>query len=290
MAKKNKKAEAPVEKKAKKTKKAKKAPVDNGVVIMGHPIRNLLIAALAGIILGGVLIGATYAYVGGITAVSDIIGSYFGIVMGALVAILGVVYIIVYFKRPGALGEYHYEFGIGLAAVVTGAYLAVGGLLGSGTDLSVSTGMVYRVIGILVLVDGILKVQYSLDMLRMKFAGWWLQLVLGILGLGLGVVIILGYAYSLGADLGLGGACGIGAALALNGILDLVALISAAVCNKFAKTFVPAPEEEAPVFDDYYAAEAPAEEEIPVFPEDVEGAFTLDVEPEPEAEEVPVEE
>ena len=206
--------------------------------IFGSPVRNLLIAAIVSILLGvAFLVEPVLVY------------TYCGYGIGGLIGLVGLIYIIIYFCRKPVSGDFRYEFGIGLVSLLAGAYVAFGGLLnGTGTS-GLGFGLLVKLIGVLIAADGILKLQYSLDVARMRFARWWLVLIVSILGVALGVATVMGYTYDLGSITGLGqkanltpeqnafisGMFTLGAAFCLNGLLDLIAMILILVRNHKAR-------------------------------------------------------
>ena len=131
------KAEKKAAKAAKKMAKSQKkagvapaaAPVTKKAAVFGHPVRNLLIAALVGIVLGVVFI---------LPQLQGYVYYYCCYAVGGLVALFGIVYIIMYFARRPVSGEYHYEFGFGLVAVLAGAYVALSSMLFTSSDMTIT--------------------------------------------------------------------------------------------------------------------------------------------------------
>lgn len=280
-AKAEKKAAKQLKKATKEAKKAKKA--DKGdkhkkkckkSKVFGCPIRNLIVTAVMSLLLGAAfLVKPAMVY------------TYCGYGLGGLVALVGLIYIIIYFARKPASGEYRSEFAIGLVALLAGAYVAVGGLLTGSTGTSITFATIIKILGVLMAADGIMKLQYALDVARMKYSKWWIGLITAVLGLALGVVTIMGITYELGTDMlgkTSGGMTMLGIVIAVNGVLDLVSMIVVAVRNhKAEKAAVlaeaeailaaQAAKEEAGDANDFFTTDdssapggdAPAEEEAP---------------------------
>ncbi len=189
------KAEAKAAKAAKKGKAPKKNKPANPSMakksgLLTNPIRNLVITALVSALVGVAFIlepSLVYSY-----------SSYF---IGGILALIGIVYIIIYFVRKPISGVYRSEFAIGFTAVLAGAYVALSGIITDGVTISSMLETIIKILGVGLALDGVLKLQYCLDLVRMKFKTWWLVLVMAVLGIALGVVTVLGYTYSLGADL-----------------------------------------------------------------------------------------
>ncbi len=246
MAKKIKDTEAVSEKKAKKAKKDKQKGAGRVQNVFGHPIRNLIVAAVACILLGVAFIVKPYE-----------VSQYCCYGVGGLIGVFGIVYIILYFSAKPVSGEYRSEFAIGLLALFAGAYVALSGLITGGTG--VGYVLVIRILGILLLADALLKLQYSVDICRMKFPRWWLVLIFAILGAGVGVVTVTdfdltsapsttpaSFLYGLGGSIGLvtdkgqynsfySGMMLLGIGFCLNGVLDLASMTVIAVRNHKAR-------------------------------------------------------
>lgn len=240
MSKKNKKTE---EVKKTKTKKTKTKAVATGGKTkkenaFGNPIRNLIITALVCIVMGvAFLVEPSLVY------------TYCGYAVGGLIGLVGLAYIIIYFCKKPVSGVYRYEFGLGLVALLAGAYVALGGYLSSSGTTGIGFSVLLKIIGILMAADGVLKLQYSVDMARMKYPRWWVALIFSVLGIALGVAVVLGYVYDFGYVVGLGssayfteaqnafigGMMLLGVAFCVNALLDLLAMMMVIIRNHKAR-------------------------------------------------------
>ena len=147
--KKEKKAQQPkAPKMPKKPKKEKKAATGIANRIIGNPVRVLIVTAIVSAIMG-VALFQFY------TEFKD----YFDFIIGALIALIGLVSVIAYFVKPMISGVYRSEFAVGLVCIGLGVYIALNG----GVSFSLLV-----VIGVLVLVDAIIKLQYTLDLVRLR--------------------------------------------------------------------------------------------------------------------------
>ncbi len=202
--------------------------------IFGSPVRNLLIIAIVSFLLGiAFMVKADLVYI------------YCGYVIGGLIAIVGLIYIVIYFARYPVDGEYRYEFGIGLVALLVGIYVAFGGIfsnnINSVSSMGIGFSIIVKIIGVLITLDGVMKLQYALDLARMKYPRWWVTLVVGILGIALGVVTVMGYTYDVGYLMRLNtiaflsGMLSLGLAFCINGILDLIAMFAVLSRNRIAR-------------------------------------------------------
>lgn len=232
-AKAEKKAAKQLKKATKEAKKAQKAVKGDKhkkkckkSKVFGCPIRNLVVTAVMSLLLGAAfLVKPVMVY------------TYCGYGLGGLVALAGLIYIIIYFARKPVGGEYRSEFAIGLMAFLAGAYVAAGGLLTGSSGTSITFANIIRILGVLIAADGIMKLQYALDVARMKYPKWWIGLITAVLGLALGVVTVMGITYELGTDMlgSSGGMMMLGIVIAVNGVLDLVSMIVVAVRNHKAE-------------------------------------------------------
>ena len=289
-------------KKIKKEKKAAAAPAASaaGKVenVFGSPIRNLIVTAVVSILLGIAFILKPYE-----------LSLYANYGIGGLIALVGIVYIVIYFCRKPVSGEYHSEFAIGLLALIGGAYVALSGLIGISSG--VGYVLVIKIIGVFIMADGLLKIQYSVDLGRMKFRTWWVVLIFALVGIGIGVVTATDFSttntsastpasflYGMGNTMGLvsnkgqynsffSGMMALGIAFCLNGLLDLLSMMIIAIRNHKARR------EEAIAEGSAMVAAAKQEEiddalpvvEIPSEPE--EQTVFVPVTPAPAAEPVP---
>lgn len=249
MSKKNKKAAAAAapDKSKKKTKKEKAPKTGRVQDVFGHPIRNLIVAAVVSILVGVAFILKPYE-----------VSLYCGYGVGGLFAVVGLVYIILYFCHKPVSGEYRSEFALGLLALFAGAYVALSGILFGGSG--VGYVLAIRILGILIVADALLKLQYSVDICRMKFSQWWIVLIFAVLGIAIGVLTTTDFSstavasrstpasflYTLGGNMGLVTNMGsynafysgmelLGIAFCVNGVLDLASMTVIAIRNHKAR-------------------------------------------------------
>lgn len=236
--KKSKKAKA---KKEKQSKKDKGGRVSRGIA---NPVRNLIVTAVVSALLGAAFFIKPYE-----------VSLYLGYGAGGILGLVGIIYILMYFLRKPVSGVYRSEFVIGLVALLAGAYIALSGLVFSTGGIGYI--MIIRIIGVMIVADGLLKVQYAVDIGRMKFKPWWVALIFAILSVGIGVLTVTDFSgkaitasttapvsmiYTLGVNLGLGSSYGsyaaffggmkmLGIAFWANAAFDIATLIIIAVRN-----------------------------------------------------------
>lgn len=206
----------PKENKIKKQKKAKKEPKpleSCGSRIIGNPVRVLVILAVISAIIGVALFQFYDAY-----------KSYFDYIVGGLVIVMGLVSIIFYFAKRMIDGVYRSEFAIGVLCIAFGTYVALNG----GVSFSFLV-----IIGAMCAFDGVVKLQYTLDLARMRFKAWWVLLLFSVLGLVIGIAILMQLFEELfGESEGVAMA---GLALCANALFDVICAIVIAVRNHKAK-------------------------------------------------------
>lgn len=104
-------------------------------------------------------------------------------VIAALIAVFGIINIIKYMVSDVAEGRLNNYLSIGLCMLVV-AFL----LLLRQKEIE---GLIPTLLGLAIAVDGVIKLQRSVDLARLKFEGWIFVLILALLCLALGVVLIL---------------------------------------------------------------------------------------------------
>lgn len=269
------KVKEPKEKKVKKAKRAKKEPKpleSCGSRIIGSPVRVLVVLAVISAIIGVALFQFYDAY-----------KSYFDYMIGGLVILIGVISLIFYFAKRMIDGVYRSEFAIGILCIAFGLYVALNG----GASFSFLV-----IIGALCAFDGVIKLQYTLDLARMRFKAWWLPLIFSILGIAIGVIILMGL---FGELFGEGeGASMTGLALCVNALFDIICAIVIAVRNHKAKKAAKLAANAPAAVEAEPAAEPEVEVEITELPEtecaaEPEEEAEAEAEAEPVAEEVPAE-
>ncbi len=197
--------------------------------ILTSPIRNMLITTLVCAALGVAFL-----------VQPQFVRDYCGFIIGGLICLIGLVYILMYFCRKQVSGIYRSEFAMGAIALAAGVYVILASLRPDATGISITLWLIVTALGVLIAVDGILKLQYTLDLARMHFGGWWIGLIVSLLAIALGVlvsmgvVVNLGVRFHLGADDFTSAMMLLGVAFCCNALLDLIVLILVAVRNRKA--------------------------------------------------------
>lgn len=227
--------------------------------ILTNPIRNLTVTATLCVILSVAFLAFPY-----------FVRDYSGYVIGGLICAIGFAYTVIYFLRKPVSGIYRTEFAAGLVILAAGVYVIIASLRPDATGISITLRLIVTALGILMAVDGVLKLQYTLDLARMRFDAWWLGLFTSLLGLALGILTAAGLVDDFGVRLGVGDGnflsamLILGVAFIVNAVLDVITVTLIAVRNHIAaKEAAAAPtppaEPAAPAAPGgYYAPTAPA--------------------------------
>ena len=103
-------------------------------------------------------------------------------ILGAAMAVFGVMKIVLYFIREVEGVAIRFDFAIGLFCVVLGALML--------WRAPALTDILSVMIGLLVLVDSVFKLQVAVDSRRMGAHSWWVTLVCTVVCLVLGVLLV----------------------------------------------------------------------------------------------------
>ncbi|MEG2769585.1 MAG: DUF308 domain-containing protein, partial [Oscillospiraceae bacterium] len=99
-------------------------------------------------------------------------------VLGGLIILIGLVKSVLYFLQKDFAGFYHYDLVIGIVCVGMGVFLLF--------KPEVVSSIFPIVLGVIVIISSLLKLQNSLDLRRNNYKGWWSILIFAILGVALG--------------------------------------------------------------------------------------------------------
>ncbi len=145
-------------------------------------------------------------------------GTVIAYIVAAALAIWGVFKLIGYFKTDREHLLSSYGFGIGVTLILAAVAVLINPKLFADT--------VAVTFGAALLIDGVFKLQYAVDLARLKAGKWWVLLILAIIGIVLGMVVLGNYNT---AEKWL--MIFMGAVLVADGLFDIIALffISSAV-------------------------------------------------------------
>jgi len=103
-------------------------------------------------------------------------------IVGGVLCLSGVVRFILYFTRDTVQTFGSFDLVSGAALLLFGGYILL--------RPEVLYGILTAVFGIILIVDGVLKLQYAIDLHRMKGSGWWAVLAVALLMAVLGIVAL----------------------------------------------------------------------------------------------------
>jgi len=133
---------------------------------------NLIIMALVCVALGVILILQPKATMTTICYV-----------LAALLILVGVVSLINYMRKDISGNMYRYDLVVGLSAILGGILVII--------KVEQLTALVPVVLGFLVTISGILKMQNSIDMLRLKHQTWYVAFALAIINIVYGIILLI---------------------------------------------------------------------------------------------------
>lgn len=175
---------------------------------MGNLSKNLKTVKKEIIIINGVMIVLGLL----ISIFPETSRSVIGYVVGAVLAVLGLIRMIMYFT------ESKFEI-VGSFSLVQGTVLLIFGIYFLVKPEFLATIMT-AIFAVILLVGGVMKIQYAVDLLRFKVGYWWIELIFAALMITLGIIT---FANPFEAEKAL--MIYIGISLAVNGILDIISIL-----------------------------------------------------------------
>ena len=137
------------------------------------------------------------------------------IVAGAAMVVFGLIWVIRYFRQDATQAVLGYELTKGLVSIGIGLFCVFN------TERFMKTFALFAVLfGVMVLLAGFIKIQTTIDMLRLKQRGWWLTGIGAVLTI-IAAVIILANPFKTMHFLGIF----IGITLIVEAVLDGVAMV-----------------------------------------------------------------
>ena len=103
--------------------------------------------------------------------------------IGAALVVLGVIQVVRYFVYEVRLDLFRYDFVSGLILLGVGVFLLM--------RPEIIVGFLPVLLGMAIVIDGAVKIQQSMDLLRVGYRHWWLVLLLAVLALAAGVVLLV---------------------------------------------------------------------------------------------------
>lgn len=129
--------------------------------------------------------GAAYFVIGLVLAIwPETTGNVICYVAASIVLALGIIGIISYLgrlRRPVEEGVRN-DLSIGLILVAVAVFIYI--------RSDVIIGMIPTLLGFAIVVDGLIKIQRALDLLRLKYDGWLFVMIFALFSLVLGIVVL----------------------------------------------------------------------------------------------------
>lgn len=103
--------------------------------------------------------------------------------VGALLCLCGLVRIVVYLRADRLIAFGSFGLVEGAALLAAGIFVLV--------RPEVLAGVLTTVFGVLLIIDGVLKMQHAISLSRIRARGWWVVLLLAAATAALGVIVLL---------------------------------------------------------------------------------------------------
>ncbi len=113
--------------------------------------------------------------------IANMVSICYGIGIAAI--IVGLINVAIYFIRKGYLQENNLGFSVGVAAVIFGLFAVL-----QTENFAVAFT---QVLAFCMIADSIIKLQFSMDLLRLKGKWWWIVLIAALTSAGLAMMILL---------------------------------------------------------------------------------------------------
>ncbi len=140
-------------------------------------------------------------------------------ILGVILCLWGIVRAVTYFRLDSSVA-------FGSFGLVQGAALILLGIVCFARPALVASFLT-AAFGLILVIDGVLKMQYAIDLLRMKAPYWWIVLTSSLIMVALGIIALLN---PFGTSLAL--MIFVGISLIVDGLADLATVI---YLNQFSK-------------------------------------------------------
>lgn len=109
-------------------------------------------------------------------------------IVGALAILFGVAKILGYFSKDLFRLAFQFDFTLGIIAILLGILTII---LPSVVDDEIFAIVLAYIVGIYTIIDGIAKIQTSVDAKRFGFVNWWVLILLAALTCAAGVLLLI---------------------------------------------------------------------------------------------------
>lgn len=172
--------------------------------------RNMILLAIFYLILGLILV-----------VFPKVSGYAICYLIGGLAIIYGVFHLILYQRTKSPFVNYRYDLVQGILGAAIGIYVIM--------VPEILIGTLPVVLGIVVMVDSIVKIQNAWDLKRLGYDRWWIVMIVAVISVVLGILMVF---YPFAAYLSV--IVFVGISLIINGISDLVTIF---ILSKKVKDF-----------------------------------------------------
>lgn len=104
-------------------------------------------------------------------------------VVGVISIAVGVVNLIDYIRKDYSVDEYRYNLVYGMVFILLGIFIFV--------KVETVISIIPVLLGFAVTISGLLKFQNAVDLVRMKYSGWGIVMIVSILNIAFGIVLIM---------------------------------------------------------------------------------------------------
>ncbi len=104
-------------------------------------------------------------------------------VVGVISIAVGVVNLIDYIRKDYSVDAYRYNLVYGMVFILLGIFIFV--------KVETVISIIPVLLGFAVTISGLLKFQNAVDLVRMKYSGWGIVMIVSILNIAFGVVLIM---------------------------------------------------------------------------------------------------
>ncbi len=146
--------------------------------------------------------------------------------LGAITVLLGVIYVVRYFTRTDFTDVYRLDFVYGIVLMAGGIYaIACPSVVGK---------WLYIVVGAVICIDSLIKLQNAIDLMRMKSSLWWAVLVMALVTGAMSIMLLSSKSHSVFTPTQF-----IGISLIVDGTINIASLLTLAFSLNRARKAVP---------------------------------------------------
>lgn len=141
-------------------------------------------------------------------------------VVGIIGIVVGIVNLIDYIRKDYTVDAYRYNLVYGLVSILFGVFIFI--------KVNDVITIIPILLGFAVTVSGLLKFQNALDLVRMKYQGWGIVMIIALINIVFGVILVID---PFGMTEKVMSIC-IGIGMIYSGVSDLIATIMLSKCIK----------------------------------------------------------